>query len=57
MQRVTSKMRIRVLQFNLVGVEIRELRPEVIAEGNEVLVHYRSRTKVMMVILDRKSVV
>ena len=29
-----------LLQFNLVRVEIRELRPEVIAESDEVLVHY-----------------
>ena len=28
------------------GVEIRGLRPEVVAEGNEVSVHYRSRTNV-----------
>ena len=27
-------------------VEIRGLRPEVIAEGDEVLVHYRSRANV-----------
>ena len=27
-------------------VEIRELRPEVVTEDNEVLVHYRSRTYV-----------
>ena len=37
---------LRVLRFNLVRVEIRELRPEVVAEGDEVLVHYRSRTNV-----------
>ena len=35
-----------VLQFNLVRAEIRELRPEVVAESDEVLVHYRSRTNV-----------
>ena len=35
-----------VLRFNLVRVEIRELRPEVVAESDEVLVHYRSRTSV-----------
>ena len=35
-----------LLQFNLVRVEIRELRPEVIAESDKVLVHYRSRTNV-----------
>ena len=35
-----------VLRFNLVRVEIRELRPEVVAESDEVLVHYRSRTNV-----------
>ena len=33
-----------VLWFNLMRVEIRELRPEVIAEDEGVLVHYRSRT-------------
>ena len=33
-----------LLRFNLVRVEIRELRPEVIAESDEVSVHYRSRT-------------
>ena len=31
---------LRVLQFNLMRVEIRELRPEVVAESDEVLVHY-----------------
>ena len=30
----------QVLRFNLVRVEIRELRPEVVAESDEVLVHY-----------------
>ena len=35
-----------VLRFNLVRVEIRELRPEVVAESDEVLVHYQSRTNV-----------
>ena len=35
-----------VLRFNLVRVEVRELRPEVIVESDEVLVHYRSRTNV-----------
>ena len=35
-----------LLRFNLVRVEIHELRPEVVAESDEVLVHYRSRTKV-----------
>ena len=39
-----------LLQFNLMRVEIRELRPEVVAEGDEVLVHYRSRTNVTRVI-------
>ena len=34
----------RLLRFNLVRVEICDLRPEVVAESNEVLVHYRSRT-------------
>ena len=33
-----------LLRFNLMRVEIRELRPEVVAESDEVLVHYRSRT-------------
>ena len=33
-----------VLRFNLVRVEIRELRPEVLAESDGVLVHYRGRT-------------
>ena len=35
---------LAVLRFNLVRVEICELRPEVVAESDEVLVHYRSRT-------------
>ena len=35
-----------MLRFNLVRVEICELRPEVVAESDEVLVHYRSRTNV-----------
>ena len=35
-----------VLRFNLVRVEIRELRPEVVAESDKVLIHYRSRTNV-----------
>ena len=38
-----------VLRFNLVRVEICELRPEVVAEGNKVVVHYRSRTNVTVV--------
>ena len=33
-----------LLRFNSVGVEIRGLRPKVVTEGDEVLVHYRSRT-------------
>ena len=33
-----------VLQFNLVRVEICELRPEGLARGDGVLIHYRSRT-------------
>ena len=33
-----------LLRFNSVGVEIRGLRPEVVAKGDEVSVHYRSRT-------------
>ena len=36
----------RMLRFNLVRVEIRELRPEVVAEGDGVSVHYRGRTNV-----------
>ena len=36
----------RMLWFNLFRVEIRELRPKVVAESDEVLVHYRSRTNV-----------
>ena len=39
-----------VLQFNLMRVEIRELRPKVVTKDNEVLVHYWSRTNVTMVI-------
>ena len=35
-----------VLRFNSMGVEIHELRPEVVAESEGVLVHYRSRTNV-----------
>ena len=35
-----------LLQFNLMRVEIRELRPEVVTEGEGVLVHYWSRTNV-----------
>ena len=35
-----------MLRFNLVRVEICELRPKVVAESDEVLVHYRSRTNV-----------
>ena len=35
-----------MLRFNLMRVEIRELRPEVVAEDEDVLVHYRSRTNV-----------
>ena len=37
---------LMLLRFNLMGVEIHGLRPEVITEGNEVLVYYRSRTNV-----------
>ena len=33
-----------LLWFNLMRVEIHELRPEVVTEGNDVLVHYQSRT-------------
>ena len=33
-----------MLWFNSVGVEIRGLRPEVVAEGGKVLVYYQSRT-------------
>ena len=39
-----------VLQFNLMRVEIRELRPKVVTKDDEVLVHYWSRTNVTMVI-------
>ena len=39
-------IQVTLLWFNSVGVEIRGLRPEVVAEGDEVLVHYRSRTNV-----------
>ena len=35
-----------LLRFNLMRVEIRELRPKVVAESDELLVHYRSRTNV-----------
>ena len=35
-----------LLWFNLVRVEIHELRPEVVAEGEGVLVHYQSRINV-----------
>ena len=35
-----------LLRFNLVRVETHELRPEVVTEDDEVLVHYRSRTNV-----------
>ena len=35
-----------MLRFNLMRVEIRELRPEVVTEDDDVLVHYRSRTNV-----------
>ena len=35
-----------VLQFNLMRVEIHELRPEVVTEGKDVLVHYQSRINV-----------
>ena len=37
---------LKMLRFNLMRVEIRELRPEVVAESDKVLVHYRSRTNV-----------
>ena len=39
-----------VLQFNLMRVEIRELRPKVVTEGNKVLVHYQGRTSMTVVI-------
>ena len=39
-----------MLQFNLMRVEIRELRPEVVTEDDEVLVHYQSRINVTMTI-------
>ena len=35
-----------VLWFNLMRVEIHELRPEVVAKGDGVLVHYQSRINV-----------
>ena len=35
-----------MLRFNSAGVEIRGLRPEVVTEGDEVSVPYRSRTNV-----------
>ena len=35
-----------MLRFNLMRVEIRELRPKVVTKDDEVLVHYRSRTNV-----------
>ena len=35
-----------LLRFNLMRVEIHELRPEGVAESDEVLVHYQSRTNV-----------
>ena len=35
-----------VLQFNLIRVEIHELRPKVVTEDKGVLVHYCSRTNV-----------
>ena len=35
-----------LLRFDSVRVEIRELRPEVEAKGEDVLVHYRSRINV-----------
>ena len=40
------RCRESVLRFNLMRVEIRELRPEVLAGSDGVLVHYRSRTNV-----------
>ena len=42
----TDRILVFLLRFNSVKVEIRELRPEVVAESDEVLVHYRSRTNV-----------
>ena len=35
-----KKHLLHMLRFNLVRVEVRELRPEVVAEGKGVLVHY-----------------
>ena len=35
-----------LLWFNLMRVEIHELRPEVVTEDDDVLVHYQSRTNV-----------
>ena len=37
---------MHVVTVQLSGVAIRGLRPEVVTEGDEVLVHYRSRTNV-----------
>ena len=39
-----------LLRFNLMRVEIHELRPKMVTEDDEVLVHYRSRTNVTLVI-------
>ena len=35
-----------VLQFNLIRVEIHELRPKVVTKDEGVLVHYQSRPNV-----------
>ena len=40
------KNQIKSVMVNLVRVEIHELRPEVVTEGDGVLVHYQGRTNV-----------
>ena len=35
-----AKLDVVVLQFNLMRVEVHELRPKVVTEGDGVLVHY-----------------
>ena len=52
MQKYLKKEREKkeMLWFNLFGVEIRELRPEVVTKGKGVLVHYQSGTNVTKVI-------
>ena len=43
---VYTKFVSSLLRFNLVRVEICELKPEVVAKGDGVLVHYQGRTNV-----------